>query len=140
MKDNRVDHGVCYLLPNGNHGEKDKHRSEQRARKQLRSRGRSWEGVCGGEVVACRRSHRVHLCYWGQGRTLPSRTPKVSYAKLSQGEEESRMSLPPLFSPNACHLFQKPNPFGKDDSDLGRRRNFAASECKQLACLSWSKA
>lgn len=26
--------------PNGNHGEKDKHGREQRARKQLRSRGR----------------------------------------------------------------------------------------------------
>lgn len=89
MKDNRVDHGVCYLQPNGNHGEKDKHRLEQRARKQLRCRGRCWEGVCGGEVAACRRSHRVHSSYWGQGRTLQGRKPKVSGAKLSQGEEES---------------------------------------------------
>lgn len=34
-----MDHGVCYLQHtiklNGNHGEKDKHRQEQRARKQL---------------------------------------------------------------------------------------------------------
>lgn len=51
MKGNRVAHGVGYLQhmnkPNGNHGEKDKHIQEQRARKQLRSRGGVVKGGCG---------------------------------------------------------------------------------------------
>lgn len=68
-----------------------------------------------------------------------------SFAKVSQGEEASwtswRSALTSSSSlSNPCHLFQKPDPSGKDDRDLGRRRNFSASECKQLACLSLSEA
>ena len=52
MKDNRVDHAVSYLQhmtkPNGNHGEKDKHEQEQRAWKQLRSKGWVVKGLGGG--------------------------------------------------------------------------------------------
>lgn len=77
--------------PNGNHGEKDKHGREQRARKQLRSRVMSCEG---GGREACWHSYRVHLCCRGQGRTLDSSSIgtvscRLSSAKVSQGEEAS---------------------------------------------------
>lgn len=48
------------------------------------------------------------------------------------------LPLPPLHFKIYKHHFH--NYSGKDDRDLGRSKNSAASECKQLACLSVSKA
>lgn len=163
MKDNWVDHGVCYLQhktkPNGNHGEKDKHGWEQRARKQHRSRGGVVKGGVGERLwlvgshseFICTAGVKAGLCPVGNQfdrdrQAVPFELCALiwlSSTKVSRAEEASWTSwwsaLTSSSFSNPCHLFQKLNTSGKNDRDLGRRRNFTASECKQLACLSLSK-
>lgn len=98
--------------------------------------------------------HRVHLCYWGQGRTLnislicTVHCRHLNPAPKSDTPLANRVKMKPPVHPGVSahsecrfvHTSLAESLREKNDRSLGRRRNFTASECKQLACLCLSKA
>lgn len=141
MKDNWADHGGCYLQhttkPNGNHGEKDKHRQEQRARKQLRSRGGVVKGVVGERLwlvgthseFICTAGVKAGLCPVGNQLDRDrqavnfelcalSDSPLLKYIELKRWTPWWSTITSLSFS-SPCHLFQEMNPCGKNDREEG---------------------